>query len=170
MLYKENAIRVDRNKQTKTVTYVFLCSDCGKEIRAQTSAFKRHSGKCMRCGHLGEPYLFIYNELKNHRNKKVPFTLTFEEFKSIISDNNCHYCGDELTYHLHSKVWNENKSRAHQLDRKDNSRGYEVNNVVPCCWTCNRLKSDAFTYEEFLLLSPSLKEIKRLRKCNTTSE
>ena len=37
--------------------------------------------------------------------------------------------------------------------------GYTVENAVPCCWNCNRMKSDIYTYDEFLLLSTILKEI-----------
>ncbi len=36
---------------------------------------------------------------------------------------------------------------------------YKIGIFVLCCWECNRLKSDRFTYEEFLRLSPILKEI-----------
>lgn len=164
MLLKENSKRKESVKSEKSryTVYYFNCT-CGKEIKAQSSQLKRHSGKCQRCCQLGEPYMFIYNELKNHRNKEVGFTLTFEEFKIIITDPNCHYCGKPLVYNEHSRDWGSNLTRAHQLDRKDNIRGYEFNNVVPCCWTCNRLKSDAFNYEEFILLSPALKEIQLRR-------
>lgn len=52
--------------------------------------------------------MFIYQELKNHRNKKVEFNLTFEDFLTIIKDNFCHYCGKELIYNKHSKNWGKN--------------------------------------------------------------
>ena len=166
MLYKENCIRKEKikSKSSEYYVYYFNCSLCDKEIKAQYSQLKTHSGKCKRCTQLGEPYFFIYNELRNHRNKKVEFNLTFEEFKQIINDPNCHYCGEQLIYHKHSKNWGKVLTRAHQLDRKNNEEGYTKNNVIPCCWTCNRLKSDAFSYEEFMMLSPILKQIKQLRK------
>ena len=47
--------------------------------------------------------------------------------------------------------------------RKDNDIGYVKNNLVVCCWECNRLKSDRFTYKEFIKLSPILKEIMQNR-------
>ena len=168
MLKKENAHRVSkrnyRNGSSQRI-YHFYCLECNKELNVQISAFKRHSGKCQRCSQLGEPYFFIYNELKNHRNKKVEFNISFEDFKKIIENNFCHYCSKELHYNKHSRQWGKNLSRAHQLDRKNNSKGYILNNVVPCCWTCNRLKSNEFTYEEFLLLSPILKQIQLKRRC-----
>lgn len=162
MLLKENAIRIEKEKG-KQKLYIYNCTSCNKELRIQTGGLKTHSCKCRSCSQQGEDYLFIYNELKNHRNKEVEFTLTFEEFKEIIKNNVCEYCGKSLIYHKHSKDWGKNLSRAHQLDRKDNTKGYTKDNVVPCCWTCNRLKSDVFTYDEFMKLSPILKEI-RIKK------
>jgi hypothetical protein len=35
------------------------------------------------------------------------------------------------------------------IDRKDNTIGYVVGNVVPCCIVCNRAKMD-LPYEAFL--------------------
>ena len=35
------------------------------------------------------------------------------------------------------------------IDRVDNTRGYTLDNVVPCCFKCNRAK-DTMTKEEFL--------------------
>jgi len=166
MLYKKDCIRSEKVTSKKSTYYVyyFKCVDCNTEIKAQSSQLKRHSGKCKRCTQLGEPYYFIYNELKNHKNKLVEFNLTFEEFKSLISNPICHYCGINLTYNPHSREWGKNLSRAHQFDRKDNTKGYEVNNLVTCCWSCNRLKSNIFSYEEFYMLSPILKKIQSQRK------
>ena len=165
MVNKENSIRIEKTTTSKRPIYVFIfeCSKCKKEIRVQSSSFKTHSGMCRSCTQHGEDYMFIYQELKNHRNRKVGFALTFEEFLDIIKYNFCHYCDKELVYNKHSKDWGKELTRAHQLDRKDNTKGYLKDNVVTCCWTCNRLKSDAFTYEEFNLLSPILKIITKNR-------
>lgn len=172
MLLKENAIRKEKIKAKNSDYYVyyFHCLECNKEIKAQTSQLLKHSGKCQRCGHLGEPYLFIYNELKNHRSRKVEFSLTFEELKTLITHfPKCHYCDIDLVYNEHSRHWSKNLTRAHQLDRKDNSKGYFLDNIVTCCWTCNRLKSNVFTYEEFCLLKPVLKDIQKRRKIKNCS-
>ena len=157
-----------RSKKGSTYkTWVFECSECGRDIKAQQHSLKTHSGKCRRCSQLGKPYMFIFNELKNHRNRKVPFKLKYEELLDIIEHNNkCHYCETPLVYNKHSRYWGKNNTRAHQLDRKDNDKGYLVDNVVPCCWECNRLKSNRFTYEEFMKLSPTLKEIMKSRLNN----
>lgn len=164
MLYKKDAIRIEIRDKTKSRSpykvWYFKCSECDNEIRAQSYDLKTHSGKCGRCTQLGKPYMFIYNEIKNYRDKKVSFELTYEDLlKIIINEPVCHYCENLLIYHKHSRFYGKINSRAHQLDRKDNNKGYTVDNIVPCCWGCNKLKSDKFTYEEFLLFSPTLKLI-----------
>lgn len=169
MLLLENSLERVPKRYGKKLGYLykFKCVNCPKEILVQKGAFKRHSGKCKSCAIKGEEYKFIYTELKktkNHKHKE--FTLTFEEFKIIISNNFCHYCGRELIFHKHSRDWGKNLTRAYQLDRKDNSIGYTFENSIPCCWTCNRLKSDIFTYNEFILLSPTLKDIRLQREVN----
>jgi hypothetical protein len=166
MLNKEDAIRTEKKVKEKNryYIYVFECTGCGKELNVQSSSLKTHSGKCMRCTQLKEPYKYIYNELKFHKKKGKEVTITFEEFTDIIKDAKCHYCDVPLKYDEYSRYWGKTNSRAHHLDRMDNDCGYSKDNVVTCCWDCNRLKSDRFTYNEFIKLSPMLKEIMNERR------
>lgn len=166
MLKKEDAIRINKVKG-KSTTYTFNCLDCGIEINLQSGSFKTHSGKCRRCVQKGIPYAHIYNELsRSHSNHRgIEVTMTLEEFLDIIAIHKCHYCEDDVIFHKHSRDSEGNHlSRAYQLDRKENSIGYTKDNCVVCCWECNRLKSDRFTYDEFILLSPALKQIMNNRK------
>lgn len=43
-----------------------------------------------------------------------------------------------------------------QLDRKDNSIGYLMSNVVPACKRCNTVKSMYLTYDEMLKVADAL--------------
>jgi len=56
---------------------------------------------------------------------KVRELLTEKEFKTYWKKQ-CYYCGDEI--------------KLIGLDRKDNVIGYTINNIVPCCEVCNRMK------------------------------
>jgi hypothetical protein len=69
----------------------------------------------------------------NAKNKGYCFDLSIEEIKLTIFLP-CHYCGEE-------------QSRG--MDRIDNTIGYTIRNIVPCCKTCNYLKK-ATDYEEFV--------------------
>lgn len=166
MLNKENAIRKEKIVKGKNryYLYVFECTGCQKELNIQSSSLKTHSGKCMRCTQLKEPYKYIYNELKLHKKNDKEVTISFDEFLEIIKDSKCHYCDIPLKYEKYSRYWGKTHSRAHQLDRKDNNLGYNKENIVTCCWECNRLKSDRFSYEEFIQLSPILKKIMNDRR------
>jgi len=166
MLLKENAIRKERvySGKNRYYNFIFECSGCGKELNVQSSSLKTHSGKCRRCSQIGEPYGHIYNELKSHKKFTVDVDITFDEFLDIVKNKECHYCGDEIEYYEHTRNWGKPNSRAHHLDRKNNNLGYTKDNVVTCCWECNRLKSDRFTYEEFIQLSPILKKIQNERR------
>lgn len=176
MLLKENALRKERkliseNPIKYQYYYIFKCigSNCTKEIKIQQGAIKSRTGKCMKCSHKGEPYKFIYNELlktlKRRNKHQEDDLISFKEFLEIINTKKCHYCGENVNYNKHTRDNSGNHlSRAYQLDRKDNEIGYTKDNLVVCCWTCNRLKSNEFSYDEFMKLSPILKKIKLKRK------
>lgn len=165
MLNIENAKSIEI-KQCKSgsiyKTYIFECIDCGDDIKSQQSKLKIHSGKCKKCTQRKRPYEHILSELFQTRNKKNKHEveIIYEEFIEIIKDSKCHYCNKILIFNLYSRDENlKPVSKAYQLDRKDNDLGYTKENVVPCCWNCNRLKSDIYSYEDFIKLSPILKEI-----------
>jgi hypothetical protein len=58
-------------------------------------------------------------------------TLSYEQFLSL-QEQPCHYCGSSLNP----------QATGSSLDRVDNDRGYEPDNVVTCCKTCNQGKMD----------------------------
>lgn len=62
-------------------------------------------------------------------------TISFEEFV-ILNSQPCHYCNGPLP------------KTGHGLDRLDNTRGYHLDNVVPCCTPCNLLRGNRLTPEE----------------------
>jgi hypothetical protein len=69
------------------------------------------------------------------RNKN--WSISIEEYKSII-DLRCYYCNG-----FFGKV-----ETGCGLDRIDSSKGYEINNVVSCCYICNIIKSNILSVEE----------------------
>ena len=71
-----------------------------------------------------------YDEyVRGAMKKNLQFNLTAEQFIRIVNSH-CYYC-DEY-----------DETRVIGIDRVDSERGYFIDNVVPCCSTCNFMKSN----------------------------
>lgn len=116
-----------------------LCSRCKKNTT--------YSELCRSCGRTTLPaYKSTYNFLCNGAKKKnIPLSLTFDDFLTFVKIEECVYCKTKI-------MWNKHRERItstrYNLDRKDNSKGYTLENCVVCCKKCNYLKSDKFSFNE----------------------
>ncbi len=77
--------------------------------------------------------------------------ITFEQFSHLLTLP-CAYCGGECT-----------SSTGYSLDRKDNAKGYLLENVAPCCTLCNKMKTDEWSFEEFLQIGAVVRRLKEER-------
>ena len=91
-----------------------------------------------------------YQSYKNNAKKESRvFELTREQFREITSQN-CYYCN---AVPANTYIRTGRKVYGHYLyngiDRVENEKGYTIENSVPCCSKCNRMK---YTYalSEFL--------------------
>lgn len=134
--------------------------DCGKEITVE-----RHhlvGGYTKSCGCFkvykrasGESglKLFIKGYKSNAIIRGMKFNLTMEDVRNITSKN-CYYCGEEpsgISIMSKSKDEKLTEYRTYKysgIDRIDSNKGYELDNVVPCCKWCNIAKNDS-TVDEF---------------------
>ena len=92
-----------------------------------------YCGECKRCQNESQERRYnIYK--KNAKKRNIDFNLTKEEFYNITSKP-CYYCNDYSNNDINNKLYNG-------VDRIDSSIGYEINNVVPCCDICNKMKLD----------------------------
>lgn len=89
--------------------------------------------------------------LSSYRNsdirKGLEFNMTRDDLFKIVKEP-CTYCGAI-----------ENIG----ADRIDNSKGHIVDNVIPCCYVCNVVRSNLFSVEEMKILGKTIKLIKELR-------
>lgn len=130
-----------RNKNG--VSYIMwncLC-DCGTEFQLPTGEISMSNTKS--CGCLRRRFNPRYsaafnvkydNMINNAKTRNLDCPITREEFYQL-SVQPCYYCG-----------LNDDSVRG--LDRFDNSIGYRLDNVVPCCKHCNVAKN-ALSYEDF---------------------
>jgi hypothetical protein len=72
---------------------------------------------------------------RNAKNRDLEFDLSYDEFMTFWQEP-CYYCGDEI--------------ETIGLDRKNNMIGYVIDNIVPCCTTCNYIKRNILNTEEFI--------------------
>lgn len=92
----------------------------------------------------------LYNSYyQRARIKGLVFKINKEQFIHLTSKV-CHYCG----VNPYKDAANFNKDiKSHYfyngLDRVDNTKGYEENNIVTCCEICNKAKRD-LSQEDFL--------------------
>lgn len=132
--YKEIPIQSVTNGRTKS---------CGCKQKELQNIHKIKSDKDSSCKSLMGDYR------KGAIKRGYTFELNLEQFKSITS-RNCFYCGrnpENVSLRKHKQsvipyIYNG-------IDRVDNSRGYEIDNVVPCCFVCNRAKA-TLGQEEFV--------------------
>ena len=90
-------------------------------------------------------FMVTYQHSAKCRNKK--FALTFDVFKDLVTKN-CHYC-DEPPQNKYTKVGKVRKIKFNGIDRLDNKKGYTIDNSVPCCGLCNRMKGESPVDEFF---------------------
>jgi len=83
----------------------------------------------------------------NAKRRNLPWEITTGRFETLIQAR-CHYCGvlPQRTLAHGNKV---GRIVYQGVDRRDNSKGYTVENSVPCCWPCNRMKGQ-LSEKEFL--------------------
>ena len=84
--------------------------------------------------------------MRTASRKGIAWTISFDEFKTIVS-NLCHYCNKPII-----------NSSGYNLDRKDNNKSYDIDNVVCCCMRCNRIKNKFLSYEEMVIVGRALQE------------
>lgn len=122
------------------------CTECGcghgHDLQKGTIRTKRSAKES------AEHYMFL--QLRKSANpREIKWTLTEKETLSIIF-NNCHYCASApelkcypLKHHKLSQKRTEDAVIIRNgIDRIDSDKGYEINNVVPCCEQCNKSKLD----------------------------
>lgn len=80
------------------------------------------------------------------------WTLDKGEFFALVLSG-CHYCSGPIA-----------KGYGTCLDRVDNARGYHRDNVLPCCGSCNRIRSDKFSVDEMVRIGSVIREIVKERE------
>lgn len=109
-------IWLDRDKFFKDLSKVDnLCYRC------KTCDSKRRAARCAN-----SPKQRMASYRQGARKRDLVFELSIVDFENLVHCS-CTYCGSKHNI---------------GFDRIDNSIGYTKENCVPCCITCNRMKSN----------------------------
>lgn len=123
--------------KTQKDGYFHYCKECQRERVRKKRTRKRYKVN---------EYFYRYKRTDNDKNRENDLD---KEFLSNAMKSICFYCEDIERI---------------GLDRINNNIGHLKNNVVPCCYSCNVLRSNEFFHEEMILMGKVLKTIKENRK------
>lgn len=129
-----------------------ICKACSKvndNTPARKAYFKKYSKSHPKKTGLKGRFRW---SVKSAQKRKLDWTISWEEYRQIVA-NPCYYHGGKV-----------NESGV-GLDRLDNSRGYHLDNVVPCCSICNISRNRFFTPAEMLKIGKVIAEIISDRGC-----
>lgn len=71
-----------------------------------------------------------FSILGNAKSRGIKVELSDTEINALLNSN-CYYCG---------------KEKADGIDRIDSNKDYTIDNIVPCCGICNRMKNKFSLY------------------------
>jgi hypothetical protein len=135
------------NKPGDSIVWEFICS-CGKTChypnkRVFSSSCSPHVA-CPDCENLmtcEQKRGFLPLEMA-YKNTKIlancgyrNFEISLKQYDQLTTNKPCYYCG-------------KNDGRC-GLDRIDSTKDYQLDNCIPCCITCNRMKTNT-KQKEFL--------------------
>lgn len=152
--------KLGSNGYYKTETwYTLQCPDCKESYEVSRSNIRvKKTPYCLRCnairqgsynklgGHIAARNALWQDYRKGARRRNLEFSVSLNEFEYLTSQR-CHYCNRPPQRTI--SVSSGSKYTYNGIDRKDSNLGYVTGNMLPCCFPCNRAKSD-MTYEEFL--------------------
>lgn len=139
---------MSRESNTRTGPRWKVLCDCGIERVLPTQRVKNSKSTCgYACLLVPSAFNRTYDYYqRNAKRRGHSFSLTKEEFLKLTSSP-CHYTGK-----LPSMIRRAEggKTYVHNgIDRLDNTKGYTVENCVPCCKDANYAKRD-MGYEDFI--------------------
>lgn len=167
LVIKKVARPLTRSPKCREAFWLCLC-ECGNELTVNGASLRNgHTTSCGCAridGAIKTAKLMLSEDPRITSAKNVfggynDGILTFEQFLEL-SQLPCHYCKASPN---NSNIYNRYKHRKNTvldnissgdfyyngLDRLDNSRGHDFDNVVPCCKWCNSAKLNR-THEQFV--------------------
>lgn len=128
--------------------------DCGNEVIKSINVLTRGDSKS--CGCITKLPVGVasrnrvLNAYKRHARKINKEWNIEEEFFNTLTQRPCFYCGS-LPANYHKGSQSTGGYTYNGIDRIDSDKGYTKDNVVSCCFPCNRAKG-RLSQQEFRML------------------
>jgi 5-methylcytosine-specific restriction endonuclease McrA len=159
----------------KNTYWLCKCLGCKKEKPVTSHCLRRlRTEGCASCHLRGphpwkrkRPFESLFNQFQRNINAaprqdrkvvKRESTLIYEEFLTFTVTDKCHYCWSPIAWTEFDIAKNGTR---YNLDRKDNGRGYDLDNLVVCCKDCNAAKGSRYDYETWFGMTEFLRNRKR---------
>lgn len=124
-----------------------ICTHCGNDFESFNTRYNKDSLSCKDCSskqlvqdEKRKNRIRNYKEESNNNitgyykdyiirasKKGLEIRFDFDDFSKLVTSS-CYYCNHKSDLETIG------------IDRVDNSKGYILENCVPCCWNCNRIK------------------------------
>lgn len=124
---------------------------CSTEIPVTKSYCRPCEGRIFARRYMHNGPQRFYLARKQARKRALEFELTQEEYIGL-AESPCVYCGESY------------RSVGTGLDRVNNDVGYVLQNVMPCCPQCNKLRGDRLSPEETKILVELLQELRNKKR------
>jgi hypothetical protein len=126
-----------------------LCNSCYRKQHYQANlAREREARRISGKAYYQTPRGRFRFSQKRAEQRRLSWNIS-EEFYGELLKMPCVYCRQPLN------------RMGCGLDRVDNARGYEEDNVRPCCGACNRIRGDNLTAEEMHIVMNALSIYRR---------
>lgn len=134
--------------------------ECGKTfITIGTSLKHKRVTECSSCAYQKRPQstkrltqeerMFTKTIVDRCKAHNIPYSITAADYITVAKKA-CHYCGaPPIIKGAHMTRHAEIPIPVNGIDRVDNTLGYTIENIVPCCSICNSMKS-TLSSEHFL--------------------
>lgn len=102
---------------------------------------------------IGSRFCNIRNTAKR---RGLSFNIPLSHYSYLVSTE-CFYCEKQTL----------GTEMGGGLDRIDNTKGYVIGNVLPCCGFCNNARGTHWSVEEFKLITQTIAEFRRTHERQT---
>lgn len=178
--YKVISFDEKRSSEGKKHSYYFVkCKKCGTVFSRRASIIKAslNTIQCSNCrrNRYGKPLNVLEYKMycfyrSGAKQRNIEWGLSEDEFKSFIKMD-CYYCGEKPSRYQ-TVSYRDDYELVNGIDRIDSSKGYSVDNCVPCCNTCNLMKNilpkDIFLKKVYQIYNHSIKSSTTIPKGSTS--